>query len=416
MERKPVAEVVAWAKSFAAGQTLFDRLEVKLGKSEHTIEGYSKGLWKWFKFSKLNPDETVAKWKSEAKADYSTALDEWDRFLEKFILWQERELKVGRSTSSLSYNAVKSLLKWNSNLKLTIASPAKAVQRIIPPITLDEFKALYNVGSESQRWIICGLKDSGISREDFVKLTYGDVKDQILKGERFVHLSLVREKTKTRYETFLGPNAVEALKAYLRVREVRGEKLTQATPLSIVEVRPWRALNAVGLSQVLRRLGRKIEIELSSHRLRKTFETYLALDVKHPIILKYWTGHRISGDIESHYIIPPTAEQRKLYENAYKAIDISGGSLEERAREAAKVEFEKLLTPEARELAERYKILYRSSSKKHGATEKKEPCPKGSGKCQKIVSEADLGELLANGWKMVGNLPSGKIVVSNEEA
>ena len=34
--------------------------------------------------------------------------------------------------------------------------------------------------------------------------------------------------------------------------------------------------------------------------------------------------------------------------------------------------------------------------------------------CQRIVDEADLGGLLAQGWQVAAVLPSGKIVVSND--
>ena len=34
--------------------------------------------------------------------------------------------------------------------------------------------------------------------------------------------------------------------------------------------------------------------------------------------------------------------------------------------------------------------------------------------CQRIVSEDELSEMLANGWMFVATLPSGKCVVSNE--
>jgi hypothetical protein len=34
--------------------------------------------------------------------------------------------------------------------------------------------------------------------------------------------------------------------------------------------------------------------------------------------------------------------------------------------------------------------------------------------CQKIVSEDELPQLLANGWTYVATSPSGKVVVSNE--
>lgn len=58
---------VEWAQKFDTVKTFFDRLAVKRGKSEGTIRIYSAGSYAWTEFSKLTPDETVAKWKTEAK-------------------------------------------------------------------------------------------------------------------------------------------------------------------------------------------------------------------------------------------------------------------------------------------------------------------------------------------------------------
>jgi hypothetical protein len=46
-------------------------------------------------------------------------------------------------------------------------------------------------------------------------------------------------------------------------------------------------------------------------------------------------------------------------------------------------------------------------------TKEKNSCANGE-HCQKIVSEAALGGLLAQGWRVVCPLPSGKIVIRND--
>jgi hypothetical protein len=58
-----------------------------------------------------------------------------------------------------------------------------------------------------------------------------------------------------------------------------------------------------------------------------------------------------------------------------------------------------------KEITERIKQLQEQQSNNN--------CADGEN-CQRIVSEADLGALLAQGWRVAAVLPSGKIVVSNE--
>jgi hypothetical protein len=53
---------------------------------------------------------------------------------------------------------------------------------------------------------------------------------------------------------------------------------------------------------------------------RKYHETNLATRRVHPLICKYWEGHKISGDVDSRYIIPSIEEQRKIYAEAYDAL------------------------------------------------------------------------------------------------
>jgi hypothetical protein len=258
-----------------------------------------------------------------------------------------------------------------------------------------------------ERAIIAFLKDSGISKADVLSLNL-DALENFDKGDQFIHLNVFRGKESVEYETFIGPNAVEALKAYFALRRNRGENLTGKSPLFVTEQVPVIRLSLATITSLFALLTQKSGKRISTHRLRKFFETYMALTVRHPIILKYWMGHKLKGgDIEASYIIPPTPEQRKLYQESYKSIDLTGGTLEERAREAAKAEFQRMLTPEAQEFAQRHGIKFQ---RKKGTQEKEKECKDGE-HCQRVASEAELPELLAEGWHASLVLPSGKVVL-----
>ena len=347
----------------------------------------------------------------EAKAEYAQALEDWDVKLDQFVNWLTRTKGFTKKVSSSIHCTIKSLIKYNSRLKLSIGTPSVGLPESLKPITMDEFKKMFAVATLQQRWLLTGLKDSGMSREDFLELTYGDIKESFEKGLDFIPLKVSRRKEQLHYETFLGPNAVETLRLYLDIRKRRGEVITDKSFLTVQDIVPYEKLALNSLSKTVMRIGERVGIKASPHRLRKMFDTYLALKVRHPIILKYWMGHKLKmSDIEASYIIPPTPEQLKLYQEAYPNIDLTGGTLEERAKKAAKEQLEAMLTPEQREL------LHKAYMRK-GEPAKIPPKPKREKDCNgehcefKQVNESELLQCLKDGWQVIHKLSNGDIIV-----
>ena len=405
---KKLSEYEKWAKPFKTVEMMFNRLAVKKSGSKHTERSYSRSLMLWHEYSELNPDETVAKWRKEAKADLEQALDDWDVKMDLFVNWLVKTKGFTKAVSSSIHAAVKSLIKYNCRIKLSIGTPSIGIVKSLKPITIEEFKKLDTIATIQQKWIIRGLKDSGMSREDFIELTYGDVKRDLERSEQYIHLNVIRRKEQVKYETFLGPNAIEVLRLYLQIRRNRGETITDATPLTVSELKPHEKLALNSLTKLVLRLGERIGIKASPHRLRKTFETYLALEVRHPIILRYWMGHKLRmSDIEARYVIPPEPEQRALYKTSYKRIDITQASVEDRVK--ALEEFKTALTPEQRELAKRAGWSLRKPKTKP----KKKDCNDGT-HCGETFKEINEGELLSHlqvGWKIEYKSQNGTVII-----
>ena len=397
-----------WAKQFETVKMMFNRLAVKKSGSKHTERVYSRSLMLWHEFSRLNPDETVTKWRKEAKADLETALNDWDVKMDLFVNWLCKKKGFKKGVASSIHAAVKSLIKYNCRIRLSIGTPNVGIVESLKPITIEEFKKLDTIATIQQKWIIRGLKDSGMSREDFIELTYGDVKRDLERGDQYIHLNVIRRKEQIKYETFLGPNAVEALRLYLQIRRNRGETITDATPLTAGELKPYEKLAVNSVTKMVLRLGDRIGIKASPHRLRKMFETYLALEVRHPIILKYWMGHKLGSDIEAKYIIPPAPEQRKLYMEGYNKIDITQAVLEERVKAIETVMQD--MTPEQRVIMKKYGITVMRKTK-HKKPEN-ENCPDGE-HCEtfKEISETELLSHLQSGWRIVHNLANGRVIL-----
>jgi ribosomal protein L12E/L44/L45/RPP1/RPP2 len=158
---------------------------------------------------------------------------------------------------------------------------------------------------------------------------------------------------------------------------------------------------------------------VSPHRVRKLFDTYMATKIRSPVILKYWMGHSVeSSDSEGRYILPPLEEQRKLYAEAYEAIDI-------RPKRISREDLIAALTDKEIEEATRkmgmtplqYKTALRvkkAPDKPTETTEKTDEsknvkdCKDGQ-HCERVCSESELDQLLTEGWKVRAVLSSGRI-------
>lgn len=379
---------------------------------------YARGVYLLSEFYHKTPTEIVAEYRTDVKAGAYDAYDKWEKVFRDFAIFlEDKDFKS--ATVGIYYTGAKALINYNVPRSLRLQTKAPEVfSRTIPGVTLEDLKKLYAMSrSPRERAFMSILKDSGISCADVIRLTIKDL-EGFDKGEEWIHINVVREKEHVQYETFLGPNAVNDLKAYLAWREQRGEKITPQSRIFVSEHTPYEVLDSAAVACIFTRMTARTGIDISTHRLRKFFETYMALVVRHPIVLKYWMGHKIrqGRDIEARYIIPPTPEQLKLYKEAYRSIDITGATVESRVKELEK--FKASLTPEQQETAKRAGLLMRkkervSKPKEEGEEEEgqePEKCENGE-HCQRVASEAELPELLAQGWHASIVLPSGKIVI-----
>jgi len=264
-----------------------------------------------------------------------------------------------------------------------------------------------------------------MSLDDAVRVRYGDIRADFEKGEQLIHLSVYRAKEKVDYETFVGPNTVEALKIYFNARQRRGEIFSDGTPIFAVEGGK-RALTRGAIQRILARLQEKTGVTVSSHRLRKFFETYLSTEIRHPIWLKYWMGHKVRGkraNIEGRYIIPPTEEQRKAYMAAYHRIDLMPAldekgmrikAMKDQARIAGVPEekldlIDKLFYARRAELQipEEYAKEVEKAIREHRGN----PYSNGEHCEYRQIHESELLQHFKEGWQIVHNLANGDVIV-----
>lgn len=409
-------QMIAKVESTNAGKKMLERR----AKSVSTKLQYSKASLFLSEFLNKPIDELVNEYIAGVKENMYSATDKWEEVFKDFATWLEKDKKYGSASVSVFHAGAKTLINANvpRSMRLQAETPEHE-SRTIAGVTIEDLKEIYAMCDVREKAFIAILKDSGISADDVLRLNYGDIKD--FEKEDFIHISMYREKEKVEYETFVGPNAVEALRAYTRVRRQRGENITHETPIFASQHTPYERLNSASFSSVFGWIEKKTGKTISTHRLRKFFETYMALIVRHPIILKYWMGHRIrkGRDIEARYIIPPTPEQLKLYKESYRNIDLTGASLTDiqKRQEVAEELTSKLmagekLTDEDQAKIKQFGIRLLESRKKRGVN-KDENCPDGEhcGEDFKQINEGALLAYLKEGWKIEHKLQDGDLIV-----
>jgi integrase len=64
--------------------------------------------------------------------------------------------------------------------------------------------------------IMLFIKDSGLRVSDVRRLNYGDIAKPLENGEPIIQISIITEKTNLLPKTFIGEEAIQAIKEYLR--------------------------------------------------------------------------------------------------------------------------------------------------------------------------------------------------------
>jgi hypothetical protein len=386
---------------------------------------YVRGVLLFSEFLSKGFDDIVNEYRRDIEENLVKAWDKWEEIFADFADFLVEKHGNG-ATPKTYFEGAKALINANvpKSARIKPESPS-ASSRSIPPIIMEDLRMVRNAADERERAFIDVLKDSGISRDDAVNMTYKDVRKAIEDPTITAHkMNVYRGKENVEYETWIGTNAIESLRVYFLVRRQRGEEITDDTPIFASNNKPYEALTPKSLSVVFRRLSQKTGIKITAHRLRKAFETYITAGGAHPLVAKYWMGHKIrtGRDVEAHYIIPPENLQRDIYLKAYGYIDaVPKLSAQELSEARIRAELE-TMSPETRkryvqQLTRRYtfkpdlqKLLKRIEKE---SNEENTDCPDGvhCGEQFKQIKEKELLRYLRNGWQIVHKLEMGEVIV-----
>jgi len=224
------------------------------------------------------------------------------------------------------------------------ALPKARVQNKRMRVVAEQVHVLVNhARGPRDRAMILTLFQSGMDVSTLCSLKYGDIAEGLIKNEHPLKLDLHRPKTGVEYYTFLGKDAVEAIKAYLADMRDRGVQFIDDTALFLKE-RGKEELTTNLVQNMMRNIAIKASFvneqnngksfnPLGPHALRESFGSIMINSGVPDTIVDFWLGHSI-GEMAEAYKSVQTESLKRMYLEREKLLSIS----------APKVDVEKLET------------------------------------------------------------------------
>jgi len=304
------------------------------------------------------PDELIDERKSDLKSDDDRIRHRAEMDVKKYLRFLEEE-GLSPNTRKTYFAAIRNFYQRNyTELKffrrdsptgVNVTEGSKAA-------TTEEIRSMVEVSKPRTKALILFLKDTGLSISDTAKLRIGDLGLESVNGifDAEPPLAIVtrRKKTGTPTATFVGREALDAIKTTLRLRqrgspelkirrygrdEIKGgippEELTLESPLfrsygkflKTLKKPRIDALKPNSISVLIRKaaIGAGIWKQgFSAHALRRYFQTSLESAGINRNWVKLMMGHTLEG-VEGSYSQPQIEQLKDAYLRAYPKLAIS---------------------------------------------------------------------------------------------
>jgi integrase/recombinase XerD len=420
--------VRGWSSGFRCVDRFLRHYRRRVG-SERTRVNVLKALYQLCRFTGLGAEELVRLSPREASEKLQAFLDAKHgegrsiRYLNTLKAYLETFFKVNgfRDRHSLEVERYHQPARYRKKPEYI-------------PTPEEIWRMAYAAGSKRNRALILFAYESGLRNATIRALRYGDVAEELGEGLEIVRVPVYPEmknidpgacKGGIPYYTFIGREAVQALKEYLSERIQKYGSIVLEDPLFCSdtsnippEVRKHMKLAHDTLDDVVRRAAKRAGIKewkhIHPHCLRKAFDTALrnsGIDVDDR---EFLMGHVLPGSREAYYDRTKVEDLRVKYARVVFFPEQVRG---EELRKKQIVDMMRILRfPEDR-IKHVEEILAKHRSVDEAMSEIRRlslqpPTPnKSANDPKKIISEEELEHYLAEGWDVQTVLPSGKILV-----
>jgi site-specific recombinase XerD len=313
--------------------------------------GYRTAFRAYHMFTGKSASELIDEALEDAKKDPRRRRDVVLKRLVEFYRWMKTEYPkksrgkgpkriIGKGVSDKRANVtINSIRSFYATFGVTVRM--KGRHALLRPrvknkrmrVATEQVKMLVDhARTPRDRAIILTLFQSGMDVSTLCSLKYGDISEALKKDVPPLKLELFRRKSGTEYYTFLGKDAVEAIRAYLADMKSRGRRFKHETPLFLKE-RGNSGITTNLVQNMMRTVAIKsgpIDEEnngmafnpLGPHALRESFGSIMINSGVPDTIVDFWLGHTI-GEMAEAYKGVQFESLKQIYLEREKLISIS---------------------------------------------------------------------------------------------
>jgi len=270
---------------------------------------------------------------------------EWltTEYVQKKTVGKGKTKKVKKGVSGLSAEMRVNVIRgFYSTFDITVRmkgknrlpkSRVKNKRLIFKPEDVWKVKALIDhARTPRDRAIILFHFQGGLDVSTLCDLNYGDVAEELERNSHPLKIETMRVKSGVEFYTFVGQDAIDALKAYLADMESRGVDFTNKTPLFLQE-RGKKRLKTHNIQTMMKDLAVRAGFvseanngnsfnPLGTHSLRESFGSLMINSGVPDTIVDFWLGHEI-GDMAKAYKETQFNNLRQMYLEREHLLSIS---------------------------------------------------------------------------------------------
>ena len=296
----------------AATQALTDLVDLYLlrceveGKSPRTVRAYRETLHRFLRSVDVDDPAAVT--------------------AEHLYAYLGRFTHLSLETRHRYFREVRCFFNWLVDARFLDENPFRGMrnvrlpQRIVEPFSAHDIARLLAacasgtaIGARDQAMLLC-LLDTGVRCSELVQL---DVEDLDLRSRR---LRVRHGKGNKQRVVPFAERCSTALEHYLALRGAGAGPLFLAAS-HLGELQPGVALRPNGLKQMLRRLGRRADVEkVHAHRFRHTFATWAIEHDARELDVQYLLGHA-SPDMVRRFSSAYRSEQAATRHHRFSPAD-----------------------------------------------------------------------------------------------
>jgi hypothetical protein len=365
------------------------------------------------------------------------ASKEAEKLLNAFVATDLETLHMTHSIKYLTVQQVRSFFKWNMcDLAKIAGQMNNEKKKQYNKMTKEGLRKLwnntYNLRDRALMTFVCS---TAIAKETLSKIQWKHLEENWEKVDLpciSLPSNLIKGHGIGKYKnvkqiTFLTPEAKRDLINYKeRLEKDMGRSVTPEDNIFHVTYAPYNPATYDSFGCLIWTLSKRAGVPFTWHDARRWVNTMLEQIGLSGNWLRKIRGRMVRGE-ESPYSQPAIDQLRDKFREAVSLLEFTSETTTV-SKETLRGEVMKALEEvKLKEIAEKYhvpieqvKTAMRSKAKdwekqlaKRKTATDGGDCTNGQ-HCQKIVSEDELPQLLANGWTFVATLASGKIVVSND--